>query len=183
MCMSIVRVCSLVFPKKDTTTKVFRFHWIFKKLKTTWFLWWKFELGTTYLEESTSKQFIPYTIVLTNGRQRWVRTYTYIHTFYWINAHLRFFSDQYIMGLPAIINKYYKENLFVERKLLSVGIYYNAPKIVSKQEGTLLGLERTLLTPKHEVKLINVNDNRALKCQGFYEFWKNRLQSKPCFES
>ena len=87
------------------------------------------------------------------------------------------------MGLPAIINKYYKENLFVERKLLSVGIYYNAPKIVSKQEGTLLGLERTLLTPKHEVKLINVNDNRALKCQGFYEFWKNRLQSKPCFES
>ena len=92
------------------------------------------------------------------------------------------FSDQYILGLLAIIIKYYKEKLFVERKLLSIGIYYNAPKIKSKQEGSLFGLERKLLTPKQEVKLIKVNDNK-LKCQGFYAFWKNRLQSKPCFES
>ena len=65
------------------------------------------------------------------------------------------------MGLQAIINKYYKKNLFVERKLLSVGIYYNAPKIKSKQERSLFALERRLLTPKQEVKVIKVNDNRA----------------------
>ena len=40
-------------------------------------------------------------------------------------------------------------------------MYYNAPKIKSKQEGSLLGLERKLLTPKQEVKLIKVNENRA----------------------
>ena len=83
------------------------------------------------------------------------------HIFFWINTHLRFFSDQYIMGLQAIINKYYKKNLFVERKLLSVGIYYKAPKIKSKQERSLFALERRLLTPKQEVKVIKVNDNRA----------------------
>ena len=59
------------------------------------------------------------------------------------------------------MNKYYKEKLFVERKLLSVGMYYNAPKIKSKQEGSLFGLERKLLTPKQEVKLIKVNDDCA----------------------
>ena len=86
------------------------------------------------------------------------------------------------MGLQAIINKYYKEKLFAERKLSSIGIYHNAPKIKCKQGGSLFGLERKLLTPKQEVKLIKVNDNK-LKCQGVYAFWKNRLQSKPCFES
>lgn len=54
-----------------------------------------------------------------------------------------------------------KKKPFVERKLLSLGIYYNAPKIKSKQEGTLFALERKLLTPKQEVKLIKVNENRA----------------------
>ena len=101
------------------------------------------------------------TIVLTKGRQRWVRTYTYIHTFYWINTHLRFFSDQYILRLQATINKYYKEKLFVEHKLLSIGIYCNAPNIKSKQDGSLFGLQRRLLTPKQEGKLIKVNENRA----------------------
>ena len=42
-----------------------------------------------------------------------------------------------------------------------MGIYYNAPKIKSKQEGTLFALERKLLTPKQEVKLLKVNENRA----------------------
>ena len=59
------------------------------------------------------------------------------------------------------MNKYYKEKLFVERKLLSVGMYYNAPKLKSKQAGSLFGLERKLLTPKQEVKLIKVNDDCA----------------------
>ena len=31
-------------------------------------------------------------------------------------------------------------------------MYYNAPKVKSKQEGSLFGLERKLLTPKQEVK-------------------------------
>ena len=57
---------------------------------------------------------------------------------------------------PKIKSKQEGSLFGLERKLLT-------PKqeVKSKQEGSLLGLERKLLTPKQEVKLIKVNENRA----------------------